>query len=596
MGFLNDLLNQMKNLTGEGKHAKPTVRLCPVDSAKMEVMRIKFKTGEVVEIDRCPACGGIWLDRGELNQLIRVPAKQIERIFGTLGRKVSVKGSGENRQCPVCGSLMITYNYDYRSGIWLDACPKGHGIWLDAGELLLLKLYLEKGQRFESVAHLSDIKTKPMLRKVQTEGREPLRKKRLQELERELEESVKRLMTGEEPEQELRTLTGTDGTLRTRREVEFPPLQEESEFSTGSRSVSSYSETNVSSKVDSKFALKGLGDKEDKVTETVDDTATLSTGYSVSTGAVVAGAGLGSSILAKTKTDVTSTADRTEDVNLRFEKHSLGGYWAIRDMCIINDKVLIVGDSGNIFLAGPELKFQKLELPIRDNLLCCIEYNDKIVIGTSYGALYIIPTADLLASRGEPQKISLDYSAVNAMAVHQGKLVVVCSGSKIFYTSDLNEFKEVKLPVFSDLNSVLSFEGKLIVVGSSGTIFVGPEPDNLNRLDSKTSSNIRRVKLIAGEPVLVGSSSLIAKLKGSQLLSVNLSGFEDFRDLEEIRGNLLITGSSGKIFRTELKSLWQEPKLDRIEVGEFSTFNVARRYTDRILVGGEKSLLIEFRF
>ena len=44
---------------------RETVRMCPIDDIKME----KEMLSDVV-IDRCPACGGVWLDKGEL-QLIK---------------------------------------------------------------------------------------------------------------------------------------------------------------------------------------------------------------------------------------------------------------------------------------------------------------------------------------------------------------------------------------------------------------------------------------------------------------------------------------------------------------------------------------------
>lgn len=46
---------------------KPAVRLCPVCSEPLQ----STPNGKV-EIDCCPKCGGIWLDRGELEQLVEV--------------------------------------------------------------------------------------------------------------------------------------------------------------------------------------------------------------------------------------------------------------------------------------------------------------------------------------------------------------------------------------------------------------------------------------------------------------------------------------------------------------------------------------------
>ena len=41
---------------------------------------------------------------------------------------------------------MQTINYDYSSGIILDRCPQGHGLWLDAGELEQVQIVREHSE------------------------------------------------------------------------------------------------------------------------------------------------------------------------------------------------------------------------------------------------------------------------------------------------------------------------------------------------------------------------------------------------------------------------------------------------------------------
>lgn len=36
---------------------------------------------------------------------------------------------------------MENYPFGYQSGIWVDGCSQGHGVWLDAGELRLIRDY-----------------------------------------------------------------------------------------------------------------------------------------------------------------------------------------------------------------------------------------------------------------------------------------------------------------------------------------------------------------------------------------------------------------------------------------------------------------------
>lgn len=79
------------------------------------------------EIDYCPACLGCWLDRGELNLLLKGDPATDPELDLSQGRR-SV------RPCPDCGVHM-------REGILapaqvvVDACPHRHGLWLDRGEL-----------------------------------------------------------------------------------------------------------------------------------------------------------------------------------------------------------------------------------------------------------------------------------------------------------------------------------------------------------------------------------------------------------------------------------------------------------------------------
>lgn len=58
------------------RHKSESTRLCPVDGAAMRK--------DVVEnllIDRCPICGGIWLDHDELEALLRLSAEREDGGF-----------------------------------------------------------------------------------------------------------------------------------------------------------------------------------------------------------------------------------------------------------------------------------------------------------------------------------------------------------------------------------------------------------------------------------------------------------------------------------------------------------------------------------
>ncbi|MDW8345270.1 MAG: zf-TFIIB domain-containing protein [Verrucomicrobiae bacterium] len=78
-----------------------------------------------VEVDLCDRCRGLWLDDGELESLGGPPATDQTVI------------QGKTRYlCPRCDQPMRLVR---RCDVELEECPRGHGIWLDAGELEHLK-------------------------------------------------------------------------------------------------------------------------------------------------------------------------------------------------------------------------------------------------------------------------------------------------------------------------------------------------------------------------------------------------------------------------------------------------------------------------
>jgi Zn-finger nucleic acid-binding protein len=75
-----------------------------------------------VEIDYCPACNGIWLDRNELDIVLNSPPA-----------RAWVNGSRGTRRCPYCHRRMITGPLR-ETCVTVDEC-RDHGLWLDEDEL-----------------------------------------------------------------------------------------------------------------------------------------------------------------------------------------------------------------------------------------------------------------------------------------------------------------------------------------------------------------------------------------------------------------------------------------------------------------------------
>ena len=55
---------------------------CPVDN---EVLQMSERSG--VEVDYCPRCRGVWLDRGELDKILARADREVDRDYDDDGRE-----------------------------------------------------------------------------------------------------------------------------------------------------------------------------------------------------------------------------------------------------------------------------------------------------------------------------------------------------------------------------------------------------------------------------------------------------------------------------------------------------------------------------
>jgi Zn-finger nucleic acid-binding protein len=121
---------------------------CPKDGEPMH--RITLGS---VSIDRCPGCGGIWLDAGELDALKHTMLKDEHRA--TLDRldDLGVKEPAARPQpllCPRDHSRMSVHRDPRQRHVELDACPRCGGLFFDAGELSDLTEFT-LGERLKSL-------------------------------------------------------------------------------------------------------------------------------------------------------------------------------------------------------------------------------------------------------------------------------------------------------------------------------------------------------------------------------------------------------------------------------------------------------------
>lgn len=126
MGFFSNLFGQFKS----SKNAQlPTD--CPQCQTRLE---------QGCDVFKCPRCQGFWVPEVLFSILLKETDQQIEELLQSPPPgSQTYSPSPSPRKCACCAQAMDNYPFGYESGIWIDACPKGHGIWLDAGELPLLR-------------------------------------------------------------------------------------------------------------------------------------------------------------------------------------------------------------------------------------------------------------------------------------------------------------------------------------------------------------------------------------------------------------------------------------------------------------------------
>lgn len=102
---------------------------CPHDHTPME----REKVGGVA-VDRCNACGRLWLDDGELKRLLEDKSSVEGADAGPFGRESGRAPLG-GRVCPRDGRGLLEIKHPHRADVLIEYCPGCRGVLLDAGEL-----------------------------------------------------------------------------------------------------------------------------------------------------------------------------------------------------------------------------------------------------------------------------------------------------------------------------------------------------------------------------------------------------------------------------------------------------------------------------
>ena len=122
---------------------------CPVCLVMMDKAQVKGRGG-FLTLDHCGRCGGVWFERGEVQQLaLRTPAdlwavvspradvpkppcQNCQTPLDRDAEKCAACGRTNLIDCPACDQRMARRMVN---GLAIDICDRCHGVWFDNKEL-----------------------------------------------------------------------------------------------------------------------------------------------------------------------------------------------------------------------------------------------------------------------------------------------------------------------------------------------------------------------------------------------------------------------------------------------------------------------------
>jgi len=118
----------------------------------MDCPRCSGELGETTYEDfpvyRCAKCRGFWVSGEILRGIIekrheKMPQEALEVAKNWHSSQMPKKELPDELKCPRCGEMLSRGVYGVDTGIIIDRCPTGCGVWLDAGELVELQAFDE---------------------------------------------------------------------------------------------------------------------------------------------------------------------------------------------------------------------------------------------------------------------------------------------------------------------------------------------------------------------------------------------------------------------------------------------------------------------
>ena len=125
---------------------------CPLCDIEMREVSAHANPGQMIVLDQCGKCGGIWCDKWELFPIDPQEASRLDPLNERLLRNPVMM---EEKQlcCPRCSDrLQVFHDPLLPSEIQLQRCHRCEGIWLNRGQFSRYKRLQEK-TRSEKLDH-----------------------------------------------------------------------------------------------------------------------------------------------------------------------------------------------------------------------------------------------------------------------------------------------------------------------------------------------------------------------------------------------------------------------------------------------------------
>ncbi|SHE19864.1 zf-TFIIB domain-containing protein [methanotrophic endosymbiont of Bathymodiolus puteoserpentis (Logatchev)] len=122
-------------------------RICP--HCEQTLQTIQLQLDDILFIERCADCFGLFFDLGELETLLNHAVNGVQSINLVHLDNINIDRYQKNRpvkyiKCPVCQEFMRRTNFAQKSGVIVDSC-RAHGLWLDSGEVTHLMEWKKMG-------------------------------------------------------------------------------------------------------------------------------------------------------------------------------------------------------------------------------------------------------------------------------------------------------------------------------------------------------------------------------------------------------------------------------------------------------------------